>query len=157
MADETLLQLAKGVRGKTLRILDGVSEEQAVWLPAGLHNHILWNAGHALIVVEHLGVAGATGNAPIYPDGWFEKFSWKSDPATVTDWPKAAEVRAKLADQLERLTAAIAPLGEDRLGKPAEEGQARTLRASILIALQDEAGHQGEMYLLKKLQTKAKG
>jgi hypothetical protein len=155
MADETLLQVAKGVRGKTLRILDGVSEEQARWLPAGLHNHILWNAGHALIVVEHLGVSAASGKAPSYPEGWFEKFSWKSDPASVTDWPTAAEVRAKLADQLDRLTAAITPLGEDRLGKPAKEGEARTLRASILVALQDEAGHQGEMYLLKKLQTKA--
>ena len=155
MADETLLQLAKGVRGKTLRILDGVSEEQAVWLPAGLHNHILWNAGHALIVVEHLGVAAATGKAPSIRKG-NGKSGRKSDPASGTDWPTAVEVRAKLADQLERLTAAIAPLGEDRLGKPAKEGEARTLRASILVALQDEAGHQGEIYLLKKLQTKTK-
>jgi hypothetical protein len=156
MADETLLQLAKGVRGKTLRILDNVSEEQARWLPAGLHNHILWNAGHALIVVENYAVAPATGKAPTYPQGWPEKFGGKSEPAKVTDWPTAAEVRAQLADQLERLTSGIASLSEDRLGKPAKEGEARSLRALILLALQDEAGHQGEMYLLKKLQTKAK-
>jgi hypothetical protein len=119
MADETLLQLAKGVRGKTLRILDSVSEEQARWLPAGLNNHILWNAGHALIVVENYAVAAATGKAPIYPHGWPEKFGGKSEPAKVTDWPTAAEVRAKLVDQLERLTAAITPLSEDRQGRRA--------------------------------------
>ena len=78
MADETLLQLAKGVRGKTLRILDGVSEEQAVWLPAGLHNHILWNAGHALIVVEHLGVSAATARLAELLRKGGSKFSWKS-------------------------------------------------------------------------------
>ncbi|HEX4125774.1 MAG TPA: DinB family protein [Tepidisphaeraceae bacterium] len=155
MADESLLQLAKGVRGKTLRILDGVSEEQARWTPAGIDNHILWNAGHALIVVENYAVAPASGKAPSVPQGWVEKFGPKSEPATVTDWPTAAEVRAKLVDQLERLTAAIAPLGEDRLGAPAKAGEPRTLRASILVALQDEAGHQGEMYLLKKMQAKA--
>jgi DinB superfamily len=155
MADETLLQITKSVRAKTLRILDGVSEEQAAWLPAGLHNHVLWNAGHALIVTEHLAVSPVTGKAPSYPEGWFEKFSWKSDPASVKEWPTAAEVRAQLADQIERLTAAIGPLTEDRLGKPAKEGDPRTLRTSILLAVQDEAGHQGEMYMLKKLQTKA--
>lgn len=153
MADESLLQLAKGVRGKTLRILDSVSEEQARWTPAGIHNHILWNAGHALVVAENYAVAPASGMPANIPAGWAEKFGPKSDPATVTDWPTAAEVRAKLVDQLDRLTAALTTLGEDRLSKPAKEGDARTLRTTILLAMQDEAGHQGEMYLLKKMQT----
>ena len=50
----------------------------------GLNNSILWQGGHALIVVEHLGVSAATGKPPVYPADWFEKFSWQSKPATVT-------------------------------------------------------------------------
>lgn len=153
MADETLSLLLKDVRGKTLRILDDVTEGQARFAPPGLHNTILWHAGHSLIVVEHLGVSPATGKPPVYPEGWFDKFSWKSQPATVKDWPALAEVKAKLVDQAERLAAAINGLSEAQLKAPSgDPAKGRNLRWSILHGLHDEAGHQGEMWLLKKLQ-----
>jgi DinB family protein len=157
MPDESLQLLLKDVRGKTLRILDDVTEEQARYAPPGLHNSILWHAGHSLIVVEALGVAPATGMAPVYPDGWFDKFSWKSEPARVTSWPTLAEVKAKLKDQAERLATALNSLSDAQLSAPTgDPSKGRNLRWSILHGLHDEAGHQGEMWLLKKLQTKAK-
>jgi hypothetical protein len=151
MADETLLLLAKEIRGKTLRILEGVDDKQARFAAPGLNNTILWQAGHALIVVEHLGVTAATGRPPVYPAGWFEKFSWQSKPATVTSWPGVEEVRAALRDQLGRLIAAIEPLSEQQLTHVIDAARNRTLRYSILHGLHDEADHQGEMYLLKKM------
>jgi len=155
MADESLLLLLKDVRGKTLRILDDVTEEQARFAPPGLSNSILWHAGHSLVVVEHLGVSPATGKPPVYPQGWFDKFSWKSEPAKVTQWPKLSEVKAALAEQAERLGTAISALTEEQLRQPAgDPARGRNLRWSILHGLHDEAGHQGEMWLLKKLQTK---
>jgi hypothetical protein len=157
MPDESLQLLLKDVRGKTLRILEDVTEEQARYAPPGLHNSILWHAGHSLIVVEHLGVSPATGQPPKYPDGWFDKFSWKSEPATVKDWPKLAEVKAALTAQAEKLAAAINTLSDEQLKQPTgDPARGRNLRWSILHGLHDEAGHQGEMWLLKKLQTKAK-
>src|SRR6059058_4070450 len=105
--DQTLMMLLKDVRGKTLRILEGVSDEQARFAAPGLQNSILWQAGHALVVVEHLGVAAISGNAPSYPNGWFEKFSWQSKPATVTDWPSLDEVRGQLNEQLTKLSGLI--------------------------------------------------
>jgi hypothetical protein len=154
MSDQTLLILTKEVRGKTLRILDQVTEDQARFSPPGLQNTILWHAGHSLVVVEHLSVSAATGKPPVYPDGWFDKFKWGGEPAKVTSWPTLSEVKAKLIEQAERLTVAINALSEDQLsqitGDPAKN---RTLRWSILHGLHDEAGHQGEMWLLKKLQT----
>src|SRR5271165_5346068 len=132
MADETLLLLAREVRGKTLRILTEVTEAKALWAPPGLSNSILWHAGHALIVVEHLSVSGATGKPPVYPADWFEKFSWTSKPATVKSWPSLEEVRAKLVDQAERLTSAITGLSETQLNQPTGDGaNPRTLRFSI--------------------------
>ena len=155
MADETLLLLLKDVRGKTLRILEDVTEEEARFAPPGLNNTILWHAGHSLIVVEHLGVSPATGKAPQDPAGWFDKFSWKSQPSIVKEWPNLAEVKAKLVDQAERLTIAIRSLTEEQLRTLAgDPSKGRSLRWSILHGLHDEAGHQGEMWLLKKLYAK---
>jgi hypothetical protein len=155
MADQTLLLLARDIRGKTLRIIDDVTEQQARFAPPGLHNSILWHTGHALVVVEHLSVTPAKGKPTGYPSEWLEKFSWESKPATVKEWPTLAEVKAKLVAQGANLTAAIEGLSEEQLsqnvGDPAKK---RNLRWSILHGLHDEAGHQGEMWLLKKLQTK---
>jgi len=156
MPDETLLLLIKDVRGKTLRIIDDVTEQQARFAPPGLHNSILWHAGHSLIVVEALGVAPATGKPAVYPDGWFDKFSWQSQPGTVKEWPTLAEVKSKLAAQAEILTVAVGRLTEAQLAAQwGEPSKGRTVRYAIMHGLHDEAGHQGEMWLLKKLQRKA--
>ena len=156
MPDETLLLLIKDVRGKTLRIIEDVTEQQARYAPPGLHNTILWHAGHSLIVVEALGVAPAIGKPPAYPDGWFDKFSWQSQPATVKEWPTLAEVKSKLAAQAEVLTAAVSRLTKEQLAAAwGEPSKGRTVRYAIMHGLHDEAGHQGEMWLLKKLQKKA--
>ena len=63
MPDETLMLLAREVRNKTLKLLDGLTDAQARFAAAGLNNSILWNAGHALVVVEHLGVGLARDRA----------------------------------------------------------------------------------------------
>jgi hypothetical protein len=152
--DESLMLLAKEVRGKTLRLLEGMDDAQARFAAPGLNNSILWNAGHALVVVEHLGVSPATDKPPAYPAEWWDKFSWKSIPATVTAWPTIEEVRAALRDQLQRLTTALESLSESQLSKITDPAKNRTLRYSILHGLHDEAGHQGEIYLLKKLWAK---
>ena len=61
MADETLLLLAKDVRNKTLKLLEGVDDQQARFAAPHLTNTVLWHAGHAIMVNEHLGVSPATG------------------------------------------------------------------------------------------------
>ena len=158
MADQTLLYLLKDVRGKTLRILDQANETQARYAPPGLANSMLWHAGHSLCVVEHLGVLPASGKPTTIAKEWFEKFDWNSKPATVKDWPAPAEVRAKLVEQNEKLASIINRLSEEELSKPVgDPAKKRDLRYSILHGLHDEAGHQGEMWLLLKLQTKATG
>jgi len=152
MADETLVLLLTEVRGKTLRLLNGVDAKQAIFAPPGLQNTILWHAGHALVVVEHLAVAPATGEAPSYPAGWYDMFSWASRPGLVKNWPALAEVVAALIAQRDRLLVALRGLSEERLSASVGDGpQARTVRGSILHGLHDEANHQGEIWLLRKL------
>ncbi len=151
MADETMLMLADEVRGKTLRILETVSDDEARFTGPGLNNSILWHAGHSVMVVEHLGLVPATGKPAGYPQGWYEKFAWKSEPAQVTEWPSLAAVREQLIAQHARLRDVLGGLTPDRLAAVPDPAKGRTLRYSILHGLHDEAGHQGEMYLLRKL------
>ena len=152
MADETLLTLADEVRAKTFRRVDGVTEEAARFT-AGLGNSILWHAGHALMLVEHLCIMPATGGQPKYPQGWFELFSWQSRPATVPAgaWPTLAEVVERLREQRDRLRATIEPLSPADLARVLDPAGGKTLRYSIVHGLHDEACHQGEIHLLRKL------
>src|SRR5262245_748069 len=106
MPDESLILLGKEVRGKTLRLLEGVSDADARWVPAGLNNSIIWHAGHSYTVVEQL-VFGAAALVPNQPDGWMETFSWKSRPTPQTKFPPLADVVAKLSEQLGRVTSLV--------------------------------------------------
>jgi hypothetical protein len=153
MSDPSLLLLANDVRGKTLKLLDGVTDDTACFVPAGLSNTILWHAGHALIVVEHLGVMPATGKPASYPADWFDKFSWKSTPASVMAWPPLSEVVKRLQDQLAVIVDVVKGLSNEQLDAiPAvNPPRNRTLRHSILHGFHDEANHQGEMWLLRKM------
>ena len=153
MPDETLLTLADEVRGKTLRLLDGVPPELARFTGPGLSNSTLWHAGHALMLVEHLCIIPASKSQPRYPPGWFEMFSWDSLPASVPThaWPDLPEVVAHLREQLPRLREVIHTLTPQQLDRPTAPGRSRTLRYSIVHGLHDEASHQGEIYLLRKL------
>ena len=155
MPDESLLTLANEIRGKTLRLLDGVPEDMARFT-GGLSNSPLWHAGHALMLVEHLCIMPATGAGPQYPRGWFDLFGWNSRPALIApgSWPPLADVVTLLREQLHRLTAAINALPPDRLNQTIDAFRNRTLRYSIVHGLHDEATHQGELYLLKKLYGK---
>jgi hypothetical protein len=150
MPDATLILMAREIRGKTLKLLDGLSDEQTRFAAPGLHNTILWHAGHGVMLMEHLGIMPLSGAQQSgYPAGWYETFSWKSDPRTVTTWPSADEVRSELTRQLGRLIPLLESAGEATLSKPDAKG--RPMRYLILHGLHDEAIHQGEMWLLRKM------
>ncbi len=152
MPDATLLELVKEVRWKTLKELETVDETMARFTPPGLNNSILWHAGHSLVVVEHLSFGKNPGFKPQYPPSWYDKFTAGSKPATITEWPKLAEVVEQLKDQRTRLYAMIEPLTAEQLATVVgDPPRSRTLAGNILHGLHDEAGHQGEIHLLKKL------
>jgi len=152
MSDRSLLLLLDEVRGKTLRLLQGVGEKEARWSPPGLHNHILWHAGHSYVLVESLTME-AVGQQPQIPDGWFEIFSWRSDPARVAAdrWPPLSKVVAQLTQQHLRLRQVVEGLSDEQLSSPMLGNRNRTVRYAILHGLHDEACHSGEIWLLRKL------
>ena len=152
MPDESLLMLQAEVRCKLLRVLEGLDDKQARWAPPGLHNTILWHAGHSYVVAECLSL-WAIERQPQVPAGWMELFSWDSRPAAVlaSAWPPLAEVVRELKAQYERLRDIIAGLTPEQLAAPSAERDGAPVRYSILHALHDEACHTGEIWLLRKL------
>lgn len=152
MSDQSLLLLLDEVRGKTLRLLQGVVDEEARWCPPELHNHVLWHAGHSFVLVESLAME-AVGELPQIPEGWFEIFSWKSNPAQVEPyrWPPLAQVISQLTGQHARLRRVIDGLSDEQLSRPLPGRGDHTARYAILHGLHDEACHSGEIWLLRKL------
>jgi DinB superfamily len=153
MPDETLIVLLDEVRGKTLRFLHGVTDEQARWCPPGLKNTILWHAGHSYFLAEWL-TMGALGHERQVSKGWYKMFSWESRPDSVPAdrWPRLDVVVSRLVDQHRRLRRAIREATEDRLAAPTVDDPDRTVRFSVVHGLHDEACHSGEILLLRKLQ-----
>ena len=158
MPDKCLLLLLDEVRAKTLRILKSVPAEHARWAPPGLHNTILWHAGHAYVLVEWVTMKSLR-RTPQIPDGWYEMFSWESRPNLVPAdrWPQLSEVIHHLEVQHKRLGKLIGELSEEELDRPSASNPKRTVRSAILHGLHDEACHCGEMHLLHKMQAAAKG
>lgn len=154
MSDASIIRLLDEVRWQTLRILDGVADDEARWTPPGLQNSILWHAGHSYVVLEWC-TLGSLGREPHYPGGWYEIFSGKDLlPAEVPldRWPKIAEVVVELKLQRDRLRELFGLLSEAELETPAVNRPKQTVRYMILHGLYDEAAHGGEMWLLRKLQ-----
>jgi DinB superfamily len=152
MADKTLIALLDEVRGKTLRMLDGVSAEHAAWAPPGLQNSIRWHAGHSYVVVEWL-TTKTQGREPQIPAGWFDVFSWESKPAEVPPdrWPSLADVVSQLGSQHKRLRETLAKMTDYELNRPAQGKPEVTVRERIVHGLHDEACHCGEIMLLRKM------
>jgi hypothetical protein len=152
MPDPSLLLLLDEVRGKTLRLLQGVGDDETRWTPPELHNHILWHAGHSFVLVESLAME-ALGELPQIPEGWFEIFSWQSNPAQVASyrWPTLAHVIGELTEQHGRLRRMIAELDEEQLSRALPGRGNQTARYAIVHGLHDEACHSGEIWLLRKM------
>ena len=146
-----LEELARQVRGHTLRVLDACPDEWLRWAPAGTSNHLLWHAGHALWVVDLLCIEPLAGASEL-PAGWAETFGSDCRPVReTTEWPERVEIRARLERQLARLLGLFAQ-NEPRLGRLGSDSPGRwDLTRGVIHGLHDEARHHGEMYLLLKL------
>lgn len=146
-----LVELAQQVRGCTLRLLEDVPAPWLRWAPTGTANHILWHAGHVLWVQDVLIIEPLTGTSEL-PATWEVLFGQHGrSPAQTVDWPEREEVVRSLTDQLPRLCEVIAQADPQQLLNVAASAEGWNLPRGIIHGLHDEARHQGEIHLLKKL------
>ncbi len=153
-----LQHLANDVRNRTIQLLQAAAQHELTWVPGGTSNHLIWHAGHALWVQDVLCLKLITGSSEL-PGGWEEMFKMGSRPASWSEpWPAKEELLVQLKAQLPRLVQRIGDLSEAELDRKPHfphPGDRRSLWESILHGLHDEAAHQGEMYLLLKMQRLA--
>jgi hypothetical protein len=155
MHADALVELARQVRGDTLRLLAAAPAEWLTWAPDGTSNHVLWHAGHALWLQDVLFVELVTGESEL-PAGWAETFGMDCRPVSVSNelraWPGRDEVARRLSQQLARVTGLLLSLSAEQLAVASSPANGRrTLASSLIHACHDEAKHQGEMYLLLKM------
>jgi hypothetical protein len=148
-------ELAAEVRHKTVQLLQASRASELTWTPPGTANHVLWHAGHALWLQDVLCIELVTGRSEL-PQGYAELFQMGSRPARLhRPWPARDELSHHLQAQLSRLQEVIGSVPDadfDRPPRHTHPGDSRTLGYCILHGLHDEANHQGEMYLLLKMQ-----
>ncbi len=150
--NHTLLVLWNEVRSRTVRLLEGVSPQEARFHAPGLQNTVLWHAGHCYVVVEWI-VAQALGRQPQAPPGWFELFSWQSRPEQIPPdrWPPLGEIVEHLRRQYARWQRVFQELSPRELQAPSARHPRQSVAQAIVHALHDEACHSGEIWLLRKM------
>lgn len=152
-AVDSLAELARQVRRTTLELLQVPNSRWLAWAPQGTSNHILWHAGHALWLQDALTIRPLTSRSEL-PSSWATKFGQNSRPELHTDWPDVAEIQALLTNQLDRIESLLSEHAENIMTRPnaiAPSG-GWPLLPGMIHGWHDEARHQGEMYLLHKLQ-----
>lgn len=147
-----LQELARQVRGDTVRVLESADASWLTYAPAGTSNHMLWHAGHAVwlqdVLCERL--LGAGGSLP---PGWSELFGMDCRPPSQTkDWPNREEIRDLLQTQLGRILKLLSSASDHSLARIADSNRgSATMTDRIIHGWHDEAKHCGEMYLILKL------
>lgn len=155
-ASEVLAEAFSQVRGYTLNFLKQAPDSVLLWTPPTLRNHIIWRAGHALWGIDLLVIQTLTGATEL-PPGWASLFCEGSIPQPGLDWPDRNALLQKLDKQRSRVLEVLADLDPVKLSQPAEGFSARrNLGGWILHAIHDEAMHQGESFLIIKMQAAIK-
>lgn len=150
-APALLQELARQVRERTLQVFRAAPEGALLWAPPGTQNHILWHAGHAVWLMDVLGIALLAGQRSL-PRSWDQTFGMRCrPPAQTTHWPDRTQIEQHLQEQLLHYLHLLEQTPPQRWQLPSDPTHARhSLMGQLLHGLHDEACHSGEMYLLLK-------
>ncbi|MDQ0898622.1 MULTISPECIES: DinB family protein [unclassified Paenibacillus] len=117
------------VRGQTLKLMDGVTEETADRIPDGFRNNIRWQLGHIYVVLERFAFQ-YVGLPLRLPEGFKEQFEYGTTPL---NWPNSAavptlqELENLLKDQQERIRDVLGHRLEEKIVPPYTTSAGMTL------------------------------
>jgi hypothetical protein len=98
------------VRGQTLELMEGVTEEIADRVPEGFRNSIRWNLGHIYVVLERYAFQ-YIGLPQHLPAGFKEQFEFGTSPSERPESavvPSLPELESLLKGQIARISDALA-------------------------------------------------
>lgn len=116
MAELRLFKQYQFFREMTLNELKGVTNEEALIIPEGFSNSILWNAGHLLVTSDSIITNGVLGEEYKYKH-LQEFFNRGTKPSEWTkEPPTLEEIMKELSEQLKDIEAKY----EGKLNSPLE-------------------------------------
>jgi hypothetical protein len=117
------------VRDQTLKVMDGVTEEMADFIPDGFRNSIRWNTGHIYVVLERF--AFQYIGLPLHlPTGFKELFEFGTSPLntpTTIPVPTLQELGTLLKEQEVRIHEALAHRLQEKIVPPYTTSAGMTL------------------------------
>lgn len=156
----TLLAGLEFSRNRLLGLLDAIEKsgqdvaKVLAWRPGPGRAHLGWQGMHCAATHDRYVNVRLKGGAPMDP-ALVDHYAGGTTPSD-TAVPTLADIRDKLASQLENL---IAFLKTADLNKKTEfpGGVVRTLGESVILMTWHEAHHQGQMHLTWNLYKAAHG
>ncbi|WP_163103437.1 DinB family protein [Peribacillus alkalitolerans] len=145
MNEKMLFDQFEFARNITLKVAQGINEENADIIPNGFPNHLRWQLGHIYSSVEGI-VFHFAGEKPNLPDGYMELFNtgtrpseWKTTPPTIE------EVIPLLTEQINRVKETFAGRLDEKVSKPLPVGplQLETIGELLSFASFHESEHIG--------------
>jgi uncharacterized damage-inducible protein DinB len=117
------------VRGQTLKMMEGVTEEIADRIPEGFRNSIRWNLGHIYVVLERFAFH-FIGLPLNLPKGFKEQFEYGTSPLNTpasVPVPTLQELETLLKEQQERIREALAHRLQEKIVPPYTTSAGMTL------------------------------
>ncbi|MGG1516840.1 DinB family protein [Paenibacillus oryzisoli] len=144
------------VRSQTLKLMEGVTEENADVIPEGFRNSIRWNLGHIYVVLERFAFQ-YIGLPQHLPRGFKEQFEYGTSPGNKTDStpvPTLQELELLLKEQLERIRASLEHRLQEKIIPPYTTSAGMTLETPeqfLSFNLYHEGMHLSVIKLYKSL------
>ena len=127
------------VRGQTLKLMDGVTEETADRIPMAFENMIRWQLGHVYVVLER--IAFQYLGLPLrLPEGFKEQFEYGTTPLNRPNSvavPTLQELENLLKDQQERIRDVLGLRLQEKIDPPYTTSAGMTLEtlSSFLVLI----------------------
>lgn len=100
---EVLFQQLEDYLTESLRVLDGLTEEEADIVPKGFNNNIRWNLGH-IYLDQYLWIQHLTKEPILLPEGFGDWFGFGTNPAAwKTHPPSLSVLKELLAEQPKKI------------------------------------------------------
>ncbi|EJL42317.1 hypothetical protein BAG01nite_22730 [Brevibacillus agri] len=143
-----LFQQLEDYRKEVLEAVNGLSEEEALIVPAGFSNNILWNLGH-IYLDQYLWLQHLTKEEAPIPPGFREWFGYGTKPA---DWqsppPPLQTILALLEEQPQQIRSAYGERLEEPF--PATESGMHTIAQVLVRTIFHEGLHLSTITALRR-------
>jgi hypothetical protein len=137
-------------RREIIRMIEGMTEEQADRIPHGFNNNVRWQLGHIYIYGERM--FQLTNQPTHLPEGYPELFSNGTKPA---EWTLASPfvplLMRQLEEQLTRTTTLFAGRLHETMERKVLNVENPTIAEALLIFLMHEKEHAVKLGIIKKL------